>query len=1091
MPGMGDQLELLRQAFVVVSRVCDNYPEDQRFKWIKQSLFELLRDEWFAAYMARSGMVAETLDAFLAEAGSRLSQASRDKITNAIAVLEELLADYNVKVEQPELVAEAAVVLSNTSQMLIEASKSVKKKGKPSEDGGDSAKDGEPSEEDPPPPQDEDPEEDPSEEDSVDEGTDKDPDAADETDEDTQDETDENGDDEDSRELRRMNPGLVSRVARKNDAVSARIAWSAYYALRDALGKTIANRILIRRQQVMKQQKQQIAEALGVAEEDLFVYAEEAAVAELAEGTLTAATRKKIPEGKFGDPVARKYPIHDKAHADNAAARLAQQKKAGRITQAYFDKVMARIRRAQRKFGEKPPVKMKEDLVEGAPLSIYTESVQVRNGESAVQVQAQLFAEAEGSTPENPKFMMAVIAEGMSGNRVLYTAGVLREATPLLEGKPIYIDHPDRNNPMRSLRTKAGWWDEARYAEGMQIGGAAWNGIVARVNLFSKESNPAPWLEGMIRESLAAGRPDLVGISIWAAGPAEIKRDGEGGLYREATKIVMFGSADAVAEPGARGQALFAASNTEDLILAELEQLTMDDLTAGRPDLVEALRAQLAAETPAASTPPPTPDPVVSPDMTQFNESVSAVQRMRAEMYLDRQLAASELPSEYHALIRARIGTQILAESEIDAILKEYGDIFAATPKPQASVGSESHVLTSGVTFPLGSNYGEGQISPLAQAHWALNEFFKCNIPDEMKGKFPRIHSFREFYAGITGDTLIDGVYDMKRASLGAFWGKPIEQFAEALPGATHVVGGGTITMANLLGLSMNRRLMEAYEGQPQWWRPVVSTTNISNFKQQQRIRLHNFGSLTERTVDGAEYVELDWGETQEVYTPTEYGNVVTVGRRAIINDDLDGIQRIPGLLGVSAAVTINEYVANFFLANSGNGPVMADGVQVFNAAHGGNKGAAALSQSEAINARTTMAKFTNQAGKRIGVVGRYLLVPAELEAEAWKLVVTPQEPSTPNNARNILADSERGFRMPISVPQFTDANNWYLMADPAQIAGIELGFLFGREDPEFFQQTDPSVGMVFTNDVIAHKIRHDYGGGWLDWRAAFGAIVA
>lgn len=1050
---MGDQVELLRQAFIAIHKICEENPEDQRFKWIKQSLFEMLRDEWFAAYMMRSGMVAETMDAALAEAGSKLSAESREKIQSAIAMLEELLAAYRQKIEQPELVAEAASDLNAMVGLLDEAlpPPAKKKKDDPPED----------DEDDEEPPEDE--EEDPDE---------------------PEDDADENGDDEDARQLRKLNPGLVSRVARKDDATSARIAWSAYYALRDALGKTIANRILIRRQQVMKQQKQQIAEALGVEEADLFVYAEEVVVAEITESVLNAAARKRIPKDEFGDPVGKKYPIHDKAHADNAAARLAQQKKAGRVSQAYFDRVMARIRRAQRRFGEEPPMK------EEAPALLMTEDLKFQTGDKITQVQATLYAEAEGSSVETPRFMMAVIAEGMSGNRVLYTSGVLREAAPLLEGKPIYIDHPDRNNPTRSLRTKAGWWDKAEYVEGMQLGGTPWNGIVARVNLFSKESNPAPWLEGMIRESLAAGRPDLVGISIWAAGPAEIKRDNTGGLYREATKIVMFGSADAVAEPGARGQALFAASNTEDPILGELEGLTIEDLTAGRPELVEALRAQWAAENPAPTSDPP-PAPTQAPDLTLFNESVAAVNRMRATMYLDQQLAASELPTEYHALIRARIGTQILAESEIDAILKEYGDVYAATPKPQVS-SDVTHVLSSGVTFPIGMSYGEGQISPLAQAHWALNEFFGASIPDDMKGKFPRIHSFREFYAGITGDTLVDGIYDMKRASLGAFWGKPIEQFAEALPGATHVVGGGTITMSNLVGLSMNKRLTEAYQGQPQWWRPVTSITNISNFKQQQRIRLHNFGSLTERTVDGAEYVELDWGETQETYTPTEYGNVVTIGRRAIINDDLDGIRRIPGLLGVSAAVTINEYVAQFFLANSGNGPVMADSIQVFNAAsHQGNRLTSALAQSSVIEARTVMSKFNNDAGKRIGVVARYLLVPADLEVEAWKLVVTPLEPNNANNARNILADGDRGLRAPISVPQFTDANNWYLMADPAQVAGIELGFLFGREDPEFFQQTDPSTGMVFTNDVIAHKIRHDYGGGWLDYRAAVGSIVA
>jgi hypothetical protein len=38
---------------------------------------------------------------------------------------------------------------------------------------------------------------------------------------------------------------------------------------------------------------------------------------------LTAATRKKIPTGKFALP-GRRYPIEDEAHARNALSRVAQ-----------------------------------------------------------------------------------------------------------------------------------------------------------------------------------------------------------------------------------------------------------------------------------------------------------------------------------------------------------------------------------------------------------------------------------------------------------------------------------------------------------------------------------------------------------------------------------------------------------------------------------------------------------------------------------------------------------------------------------------------------------------------------------------------
>ena len=50
--------------------------------------------------------------------------------------------------------------------------------------------------------------------------------------------------------------------------------------------------------------------------------------------TLTTRQRKKLPANDFALPGKRAYPIEDKAHARNAKARAAQQRKAGNLTEA-------------------------------------------------------------------------------------------------------------------------------------------------------------------------------------------------------------------------------------------------------------------------------------------------------------------------------------------------------------------------------------------------------------------------------------------------------------------------------------------------------------------------------------------------------------------------------------------------------------------------------------------------------------------------------------------------------------------------------------------------------------------------------------
>jgi 8-oxo-dGTP pyrophosphatase MutT (NUDIX family) len=67
---------------------------------------------------------------------------------------------------------------------------------------------------------------------------------------------------------------------------------------------------------------------------------------------LKAKDRKKLTPSQFADPANKAYPIHDKKHADNAAARLEGQK--GSMSTSKYNTIKSRITAAQKRFGEKP-----------------------------------------------------------------------------------------------------------------------------------------------------------------------------------------------------------------------------------------------------------------------------------------------------------------------------------------------------------------------------------------------------------------------------------------------------------------------------------------------------------------------------------------------------------------------------------------------------------------------------------------------------------------------------------------------------------------------------------------------------------------
>jgi len=77
-----------------------------------------------------------------------------------------------------------------------------------------------------------------------------------------------------------------------------------------------------------------------------------------------------------------------------------------------------------------------------------------------------------------------------------------------------------------------------------------------------------------------------------------------------------------------------------------------------------------------------------------------------------------------------------------------------------------------------------------------------------------------------------------------------------------------------------------------------------------------------------------------------------------------------------------------------------------------------------------------------------------------------------------------------ITVPEFTDANDWAAVADPQLAPGIILGERFGLL-PEIIIADGESNGALFSNDEIRMKVRHWVSVFVADHRPLFKANVA
>lgn len=251
---------------------------------------------------------------------------------------------------------------------------------------------------------------------------------------------------------------------------------------------------------------------------------------------------------------------------------------------------------------------------------------------------------------------------------------------------------------------------------------------------------------------------------------------------------------------------------------------------------------------------------------------------------------------------------------------------------------------------------------------------------------------------------------------------------------------------------------------------------------------LNDFASLTEIATENTAYSNLAWDDAAETYTPVKHGNIVYITLETIINDDVRAVQSIPKKLARAASISLNEHLSALFTANSGAGAALADTYYVCDASHHqSNLGSSALDATSLAAAMVAIAKMTDTASKRMGLVGKYLLVPPDLQYSAFTLAFSQLQPGTADNDINAL----HGRVDPIVVPQFTDTNNWYLMAPPDQVELIEVGYLHDQRTPELFVQDDPTAGTVFTQDAISYKIRWVFGVGWLDYRGVYGSVVS
>ncbi|MGH6881564.1 hypothetical protein [Hypericibacter sp.] len=407
-------------------------------------------------------------------------------------------------------------------------------------------------------------------------------------------------------------------------------------------------------------------------------------------------------------------------------------------------------------------------------------------------------------------------------------------------------------------------------------------------------------------------------------------------------------------------------------------------------------------------------------------------------------VCASGLPSA--------VQTQLIKDHPASAgVTEEALRESIARTKAIAAHFTESGKVMMGDFDPVDRNLGQSD-----KVTEILDAFFDPEHKDHRHAR-----SFRECYVTITGDKNITGM---------------LGNSGHALLRESLLAG----SWANVLGNAITRRMVNEYRRPTQYdlWRQIATIAPVQDFRVNERTRVGGYGDLPIVGESGPYTAVASPTDEKATYQIQKRGGTEDITLEMIANDDVGAIQRIPIRLAGAAKRTLSKFVFDLLRTN----PVIYDGLVLFHATHN-NLGAAALDATSLAARRLAMKRQTElSSGDRLGIGPRYLIVPDDLQETAVNLF----NRNTNNDKTFIQAMTLEV----LPIWYWTDSNDWFLAADPADIPCIEVGFFNGQQEPELFVQDNPTVGSMFTNDKLTYKIRYIYGATVTDFRGLDRSVV-
>jgi len=614
-----------------------------------------------------------------------------------------------------------------------------------------------------------------------------------------------------------------------------------------------------------------------------------------------------------------------------------------------------------------------------------------------------------------------------SGNGWEFSPEVLKDSLPLWNNAECFIDHSFYSHSIKDLAgvCSSPAWDDAH------------KGIRLTLKAFGPS---ADLLTQLGRDILAADPKPDIGFS------ADISFTAQG---RKVQLITRVHSVDLVFDP-ARGGSFIRSLNSKRKVFQ------MPD-----PDVPETQEVNAKQQDSSQKG----GDLSLSPDaqairsllgeasrLEAIQNDAAQARQLRTELcthLLNSALATSSLPNPVKDRIRKRFSGQVFEPADLQAEIDDARDMVS-----QLSAGST--VQGPRIT---------GMYSSEDQIQAAVDDLLGApREPASAKLAVHRLTGIRELYMSLTGDYDLHGGYHRDRVALAT-----------------------TADFTGLVKNAMNKIVVNTWEQLGRagydWWARISRQEHFGSLQDITGTLIGTVGTLPV-VAEGAEYTELPIGDSPETASFVKYGGYIPLTLELIDRDQTRKLAAYPRELAAAGLRKISALVAAIFTDNSGIGPTMADGGALFNNTAVTSAGGHANLLTTALSAtqwEVVSAAVYNQpmliknaagyygTGPKLAINPRFCLVPRALQLTAMKILYPSLE-----NAANIHSENlQRGQPGDvITVPEWTDSNDWAAVCDPSIAPAIYVGERFGIM-PEVFIAGDELSPAVFTNDEHRLKVRH------------------